>query len=194
MNKIIKNSLFILVNPLSAIRSVKSSSLKEDLLYFIFTAFIGSLFYLLAFYIARADSNMLINSNSGFAGAFILFATGFFSFITGGIFLILIVSLIVQFFLLFTKTGAGKYDDTLKGVIYSASPVILFLWLTNFIEAYYVLLLLLVWFAVLTCICLRILKDKTNVQSVVVTLLISAVLYGLIYYNYGLSQCLSWVA
>ncbi|MDD4126746.1 MAG: hypothetical protein PHV39_03560 [Methanomicrobium sp.] len=165
--------------------------MKEDLLFFIFIAFLGSLFYLLAFFIAKTD---LIANNNGFLGALLLFATNFISFITGGIFLILIVSLIVQFFLLFTKTGSGKYDDTLKGVIYSASPVILFIWLTSFIEAYYVLLLLLVWFAVLTFICLSILKDKTNVQSVVVTLLISAVLYGLIYYNYGLSQCLSWVA
>jgi hypothetical protein len=177
-----------LVNPLSAIRSVKSSSLKEDLLFFIFIAFFGSLFYLLAFYIAKIN---LIANNSGFLGALLLFATNFISFITGGIFLILIISLIIHFLLLFTKTGAGKYDDTLKGVIYSASPAILFLWLTNFIEAYYVLLLILVWFAVLTCICLRIFKDKTNVQSVVVTLLVSAVLFGLIYYNYGMSQCIS---
>ena len=39
-----------------------------------------------------------------------------------------------------------------------------------------------------------ILKEKNKVQSVLVTLFISAVLFGLIYYNYGMSQCLSCMA
>ncbi|WOF16472.1 hypothetical protein F1737_07040 [Methanoplanus sp. FWC-SCC4] len=137
---------------------------------------------------------MSIANNNWFLGALLLFATNFISFITGGIFLILIISLIIHFLLLFTKNGAGNYEDTIKGVIYSASPVILFIWLTSFIEVYYIISLLLVWFAVLTCICLSILKDKNNVESVLVTLFVSVVLFGIIYYNYGMSRCLSCMA
>ncbi len=180
-----------MVNPLSAVRSFKGSSLKEDLLFFIFTAFIGSVLYLIAYFIANADSEMFSAGSSAILGAVVLFASVFFSFVTGGIFLILIISLILQFLLLFTKDGAGNFEDTLKGVIYSASPVIIFIWIVNFLEVYYALLLLLVWFAALTWICLKVLKDKNNPRSVVVTFIVSAILFGLIYYNYGISRCLS---
>lgn len=186
MHEIIKNTLLVLVNPFSATRKVKNSSYREDLLFFVFITLTGSLFYLMAFYLSKTGGDVSAIINGGLIRFVFLFVINYISFITCGIFLVLLISLIVHFFLLFTKEGPGKYDDTFKGVIYSGAPVILFLWLTTFFEVFYVLLFLLIWFGIITYICIRTLKERNSFQSVFVTLFVSAVLFGLIYFNYGM--------
>jgi hypothetical protein len=189
LHQTIKNILYILINPLHTIGSVKKSSYKEDFLFFILITLLGSLFYLMTFFLSKADGNMLVINSDSLTQVILLFVINYISFIVCGIFLVLFISLIVHFFLLFTKEGPGKYDDTFKGVIYSGTPVILFLWLTAFFEIFYVLLFLLIWFSVITYMCIRVLKGRNNVQSVFVTLFVSAILLGLVYLNYGMSQC-----
>ncbi|MBP2132398.1 hypothetical protein J2128_000319 [Methanomicrobium sp. W14] len=184
MHEIIKNAFYVLASPSHAIQKVRKSDYREDLLFFVFITLAGSVLYLLASLLYRYSS-VGTSGNWGIAWLFVVFVVNYISFIASGIFLVLAISLIIHFFLLFTKGGAGKYNETFKGVIYSGTPVVLFLWLTKFFGAFYVLLPLLVWFGVITYISIRILKEKTNMQSTLVTLFISAVLLAIIYFNYG---------
>lgn len=184
----IKNTFFILVKPISTIIGIKNDTYKDALIFYAFVSLIGALLYFLASVFHQTE-NIPGVYDWGLVRFPLLFVISYLSFFVTGIFLVLFISLIIHFFLLFTSGGAGDYKDTFTGVIYSGTPAILFLWLTRFFEVFYVLIFLLIWFGIITYLCIGILKDKNKVQAVLVTIFVSAVLFGLIYLNYGLEEC-----
>ncbi|WP_292394769.1 YIP1 family protein [Methanoculleus sp. UBA303] len=94
--------------------------------------------------------------------------------ITGTIAL-LAISLVEHFFLLFVDVHR-EFEKTMKSVIYSLSPCILFSWAVVVVKAPYAGLLLLLAFCLITYLSVRVFHEMSEDRAVFVSLATSAVL------------------
>ncbi len=178
--------------PSASLSAVGEKPLRDDLRFFIAIVIAGSLLFTLASLLTVSEPVY----PSGSTGLYLIGMTvaalvvGLVRSLIDGAVLLLAVSLVEQFFLLFVDGHRG-FERTMKSVVYALSPGILLFWVAVLAENALVSLFLLVCFCLLTYFGIRTFHEKSIDRAAFVSLATSAVL--LMYFSRWLfGQGLLW--
>lgn len=166
----------IISHPLAYLNEVREQPLKNDVLFFIAVAILGSILYL--------GFGALQNPIYGPPcmqtplGTVVMSLTLMVLFVIDGLEFVLFISLVEHFFVLFTD-GHRDFEKTMKSVIYASVLPVLFVWTISSIP--HSVPVLLVAFLVVTYIGIRtfheITKDRTAFVAIFTTGLILYMLF-----------------
>lgn len=163
--------------PCALLRQLNVKSLYDDLKFFFAVVLTGSLLFTLASFLLA----LYTGNESGSSGLYLIglvslgIFIGLIQGLINGAIVLLGVSLIEHFFLLFVDEHKG-FEKTMKSVIYALSPSILLFWLTLVIESTFVRLLLLFCFSLISYFGIRTFHEKSKDRAAFVTIATSAVL------------------
>ncbi|MDI6867787.1 MAG: YIP1 family protein [Methanoculleus sp.] len=152
-------------------------SLGDDLKFFFVIVLTGSLLFTLASFLPA----LYTGNESGSSGLYLIGLVllgvfiGLIQGLINGVIILLGVSLIEHFFLLFVNEHKG-FEKTMKSVIYALSPSILLFWAAVVIESTFVRLLLLFCFGLISYFGIQTFHEKSKDRAAFVTLATSAVL------------------
>jgi Yip1 domain len=157
----------IIHNPSGYIDEIRDQPLKEDILFFMFITIVGSILTFLSIIIMAIFYGQ--GDFPGPEGIPIMFLSILFLFIVDGFFLMLIISLIEHFFVLFTGEPRD-FGKTMKSVIYASFIPVLFIWLPGVFRVSYSAFILIGAFSIITFHGIRIFHKKTNNQAAFVAI------------------------
>ncbi|WP_067047977.1 YIP1 family protein [Methanofollis ethanolicus] len=173
----------ILTDPRHLFEHLKETSLKEDLRVYFTLVLATSVLFLLPMYFLGSEpgteySVMGLPYVVGIALATVVQLA--WSLINGAV-ILLVVSLVEHFFLLFVDENRG-FERTMKSVVYALVPVILFGWAVAAVP--HAGLLLLACFSLITYVGTRVFHEKSRDRAAFVALATGAALLAL---------CARWV-
>ena len=161
----IKRVTAIITNPPAYLNEVRDQPLKDDVLFFIGAAILGSLFYL-GFTAIRT----VIAGQPGMLsplGIVVMAVTMMVLFVIDGLAFVLVVSLVEHFFVLFTDDHRD-FEKTMKSVIYASVLPVLFVWTIYNVQ--YSALVLAAAFLVVTYIGIRTFHEVTKDRAAFVAI------------------------
>lgn len=170
-------------DPRHLFEHLKETSLKEDLQVYLTLVLATSVLFLLPMYFLGSEPGMEYSTMGLPYIVDIALATVVqlaWSLINGAV-ILLVVSLIEHFFLLFVDENRG-FEKTVKSAVYALVPVILFGWAVAVVP--HAGLLLLVCFSLITYVGTRVFHEKSRDRAAFVALATGAALLAL---------CARWV-
>lgn len=167
----------VVTGPRRFFQRLNEKPLRSDLLFYLTIVIAASILFMLApLIMGPYPGNEPVTDGlhrTGFIVAGILVSL-VWGLITGAVAL-LAVSLIEHFFLLFVDVHR-EFEKTMKSVIYTLSPIILFSWAILILEVPFTGLLLLGCFCLLTYLGIVVFHEKSKDRAVFVSLATGAVL------------------
>ncbi len=156
---------------------LEEKTFQEDLIFFLAVVVAGSLIFNLAAFLTgiNAVPESSISGLQLIGNVSLGLAIGMVQGLIGGVVLLLGISLVEHFFLLFVDVQKN-FETTMKSVIYALMPGILFYWLVIVVRIPFVSLLLLFCFGLITYFGIRIFHEKSKDRAVFVSIATSAVL------------------
>jgi len=156
---------------------LKKKSVRDDLKFFFLIVITGSLIFNLAAFLTGLNTvpESSISCPQLIENVSLGLVIGMVQGLIGGVVLLLGISLVEHFFLLFVSVQKN-FEITMKSVIYALTPGILFFWLVIIMRIPFVSLLLLFCFGLITYFGIRIFHEKSKDRAVFVSIATSAVL------------------
>jgi hypothetical protein len=170
----------LIFSPSGYLEEIRGQPLRDDVLSFILITAIGSI--LMLFSMAIRDSNTGNGEFLNPAGVLVMIITILFLFIVDGLFLVLIISLIEHFFVLFTGEHRG-FEKTMKSVIYASVIPVLFFWIPSVFHIPYSALLLAGTFCLVTFYGILTFHEKTKDRAAFVALFTTGFILILLWFG-----------
>lgn len=170
----------IILSPSGYLKEIKEQPIKDDVLSFILVTAIGSILMFFSTVIRTA-----VTGNGEFlnpAGVLVTILTILFLFVVDGLFLMLIISLIEHFFVLFMGEHRG-FEKTMKSVIYASVIPVLFLWIPAVFHIHYSALLLAGAFCLVTFYGILMFHEKTKDRAAFVALFTTGFILILLWFG-----------
>jgi len=160
----------------SFFQQLNEKSLREDLLFFFAIVIAVSICFSLACFLLEPDAGNEPGVHGLYLVGLILFGTfGLLRGLINGTIVLLGISLIEHFFLLFVDEDRG-FEKTMKSVVYALFPVILFFWVVVIVKVPLISLFLLFCFGLITYCGIRVFHEKSKDRAAFVSLATSIVL------------------
>jgi hypothetical protein len=170
----------IILDPSGYLEEIRDQPFNDDILTFILVTLTGSVLAFIAIIISTVVTGQ--GEYPGPAGIPKMILSILFLFIVDGLFLMLVISLIEHFFVLFTGEHRG-FEKTMKSVMYASVIPVLFIWIPAVLQIPYTLLLLAGAFCIATFYGILVFHEKTKDRAAFVALFTTGFILILLWFN-----------
>jgi hypothetical protein len=157
----------LIYHPSRYLEEIRNRSFKADVQFFILVTIAGSILMFFSTVIAAAVTGQSEFLNP--VGLVVIIVTLLSLFVFNGLFLMLVISLIEHFFVVFTGENRG-FERTMKSVIYASVLPVLFFWIPSVFRIPLSALLLAGTFCIATFYGILIFHEKTKDRAAFVAL------------------------